>query len=143
MKTNPVQYIFANRGACMSPAKLAAQVAHAAVLSAFDSEPELVKQWMTSGHYTKIVLLAEDEQQLDNIQEYLKERGIDTYMVIDEGRTEVRPFTKTAMACGIVDKSDEKIQGIFGEFKTYKELPKPRLERTPCRCQRMGIKFRK
>lgn len=118
---NPVQYIFANRGAGMSPAKLAAQVAHAAVLSYTESKPALAEAWINGGHYTKIVLLAEDEQQLDNIREYLTERGIKTSMVIDEGRTEVRPFTKTALGCEIVDKNDPAIQPIFGEFKAYRE----------------------
>lgn len=154
-KINPVQYIFANRGAKMSPAKLAAQVAHASVLSFrhsyFDGSyeemyerPNLCKIWMDSGHYTKIVLLAEDEQQLDNINDYLQERGIATFMVIDEGRTEVRPFTKTALGCEIVDKNDERIQEIFREFKIYKEeKPTFKVDRTPCRCQRWGKKFRK
>jgi peptidyl-tRNA hydrolase len=124
----PTQYIFINRGANMSAAKMAAQASHASILSyiwSAESLPGLAKEWLNSGHYTKIILLAEDEQQLDNINDYLIERSFKTFMVIDEGRTEVRPFTKTALGVQLVDK--DEVQDIFGEFKVYKDLPKPRI----------------
>lgn len=126
----PVMYVFVNRGLGMSPGKLAAQVAHAAVeayrLSSVTPEgfdPKgLVKTWYHQGH-TKIVMLAEDTEQLHHIQQYLEQppRGYLTHMVIDEGRTEVAAFTPTALGIELVDKDDSKVLEHFGHFKTYRE----------------------
>lgn len=115
-------YIFANRGLGMSPGKLAAQVAHAAVEAYRLSEPKMVTAWYSGGHYTKLVMLAEDEMQLLNIQLYLEERGFKTSMIIDEGRTEIKPFTKTALGVAIVDKEDYHTADAFQGFKTYREV---------------------
>lgn len=114
-------YLFANRGLGMSPGKLAAQVAHAAVEAYRISGPLMVDAWYSGGHYTKLVMLAEDEIQLDNIQRYLEGRGFKTSMIIDEGRTEIKPFSKTALGVTIVDKLDEHVSDTFGSFQTYKE----------------------
>lgn len=121
----PVMYIFANRGLGMSPGKLAAQVAHAAVEAFQISETELhqedlVRAWYDQGH-TKLVMLAEDTEQLQWIERYLKERGYHMHLVIDEGRTEIRPFTPTALGVELVDKDDPKVAEHFGSFKTYRE----------------------
>lgn len=118
-------YIFANRGLGMSPGKLAAQVGHAAVEAFILSDPALIRAWRVAKHYPKLVMLAEDEQHISNIQDYLEERGFTTAMIIDEGRTEIRPFTKTALGVAIVDKDDPEVAATFGEFKVYKDLPRP------------------
>lgn len=135
---NPVQYIFLNRGLGMSTGKAAAQASHAAVLVAEDfyqrqraevSEDILpdwygrYREWMDSGHYTKLVMMAEDSVQMHTIKHYLEARDIKTYLVIDEGRTENTAFKPTALATEIVDKDDPRTEGIFGEFKLYREKP--------------------
>jgi peptidyl-tRNA hydrolase len=126
---DPCMYVFLNRGAGMTPGKLAAQASHAAVeayrdakLPAFgNKELELQKEWLKAGHYKKLTLLAEDEVHLLTIERYLQERGIRTYLIIDEGLTEVRAHTATALGVPLVDKDDPEIQAIFSTFKLYRE----------------------
>jgi PTH2 family peptidyl-tRNA hydrolase len=125
----PVMYIIANRGLGMSPGKLAAQVAHAAVEAYRISKPELLEAWYVGGHYTKIVLAAEDADQLAWIANYIEDRGFKTSFIIDEGRTEIKPFTPTAVGVEVVDKEDPHVAATFGEFRVYKE-PKPQRQKT-------------
>jgi PTH2 family peptidyl-tRNA hydrolase len=120
---NPVMYIFANRGLKMSPGKLAAQCCHAAIEAYIVSDDDMIRRWRHGGHYTKIILQAEDEQQMANIEQYLQERGFKTKQIIDEGRTEVRPFSRTALGVAIVDKDKPHVAESFSEFRTYKPLP--------------------
>lgn len=145
---NPVRYIFINRGLKMTPGKIAAQAAHAEMLAMedffrrhhndeariesgrlvidTDDEGRLYNEWIGSGHYTKLVMLAEDSEHLHTIERYLRERGYKTYLVIDEGRTEIARHSPTAMAVELVDKDEERVQQHFGEFRTYKEKkPEP------------------
>lgn len=117
----PVMYIFANRGLGMSPGKLAAQVAHAAVEAFTISETDLVEKWYNGNAYTKLVMLAEDEAHLFTIDRYIKDRGFDAKLIIDEGRTEIRPHTATALGVQIVDRDDPHVAATFGDFKTYRE----------------------
>jgi peptidyl-tRNA hydrolase len=134
---NPVMYIFLNKGLGMSTGKAAAQAAHAGCLviedfyrpSVGDGVPklavkpkeELYREWMDSGHYTKLTMEVEDSVMMHSIQQYLETRGYKTYLVIDEGRTENTAFKPTAMAVEIVDKDDPRTAGVFGEFKLYRD----------------------
>lgn len=117
-------YIFANRGLGMSPGKLAAQVAHGAVEAFLVSDPGLVAAWRLGGHYTKLVMLAEDTEQLQTIKTYIEARGFETQLIIDEGRTEIKAFSPTALGVEIVDKDDPHVAATFATFKTYRE-PSP------------------
>lgn len=117
-------YTFLNRGLGMSPGKLAAQASHAAVEAYRISSPKMVDAWYCGKHYTKLIMLAEDAEQLSTIQTYIEARGFRTSLIIDEGRTEIPPFSKTALGVEIVDKDDEHVLATFGEFQVYKELPK-------------------
>lgn len=128
---NPVMYLFLNKGLGMSTGKAAAQASHAAVLVAEDyyqyktvAENDLYREWMDSGHYTKLVMEIEDSVTMYSVQQYLGKRGYKTQMVIDEGRTENTAFKPTAMAVEVVDKDDPRTAGVFGEFKLYKEKSK-------------------
>jgi peptidyl-tRNA hydrolase len=127
----PVMYIVANKGLGMSPGKLAAQVAHAAVnayrlsntkLGTLDQEVKLRMNWFDTGH-TKIVLEARDTEHLLMVERYLNERGFLTTLIIDEGRTEIDPHTPTALGIQIVDKEDPDVQFAFADLRTYREGP--------------------
>lgn len=130
---NPVMYIVLNKGAKMSTGKAAAQAAHAAV-EAYIATPEsnTKRVWHRGGHYTKIVLEAVDAEQLKTFKSYLSDRGFDSVLIIDEGRTEIDAFTPTALGCCIVDKDNAHVQATFSTFKLYKD-PKPVVPKPPAR----------
>jgi PTH2 family peptidyl-tRNA hydrolase len=116
-------YLFLNRGLGMSVGKSAAQASHAAVEAYVISDPDMREQWHLGGHYAKIVLAVDDAEQLSTVQQYIEDRTFKTRLIIDEGRTEIPPFSKTALGVEIVDKADEHVLATFGEFKLY---PKPK-----------------
>lgn len=119
-----VQYIVANRGLGMSAGKLAAQVAHAAVkgvVMTLESDlPSPYDEWDKSGH-TKIVLQARDTEHLVAFREYAKSRGYNSWLVIDEGRTEVAPHSPTALGFPILDKADRDVAFTFSDLQTYRD----------------------
>lgn len=119
----PVMYLFMNRGLGMSKGKFGAQSGHAACKALRISEESMVDAWDVAHHETKLVMLAEDEMHLHTIQRYLEDREFKTALVVDEGRTEVRPFSATALGVEIVDKDDPHTAASFGDFRVYKDLP--------------------
>lgn len=119
----PIMYLFLNRDLGMSKGKACAQVAHAAVESYKISKREMIAAWELGGHMTKIVMLAENTDQLDSIGYYVQERGFKMKMIIDEGRTEIAPFSPTAIGVEIVDKDDPHTAATFESFKVYKDEP--------------------
>lgn len=118
-------YILMNPNLKMSPGKLAAQSAHAAVeafrLTGLYCNDEIIRAWYSGGHYKKIVLAADD---LQLALMYLTERGIRAIPIIDEGRTEFSAdLTLTAIGVPLVDKDDPHIADTFSAFKLYRERP--------------------
>lgn len=124
----PYMYIFLNQSLGMSTGKAAAQVAHAAVESYKISDPELIRAWELGGHMSKVTLLAEDSEAMATYERYINDRGFKTVQIIDEGRTEIAPMSRTALGVELVDKNDEHTALTFGEFKTYRDLPQPLTE---------------
>lgn len=116
----PVMYIFINRDLNMSPGKVGAQAAHAAVEAYRISKQSLIDAWYIGGHYTKLVMLAENAEGLMVTERYINERGFKTKLIIDEGRTEIAPFSATALGVEIVDKDDEHTAATFEGFSLYK-----------------------
>lgn len=114
-------YSFINRGLGMTPGKIAAQAQHAAVEAYRISDPNLLADWYLGGHYCKLVMIADDDVHLFTIQRYIEERGFKTKVIIDEGRTEIRPLSVTALGVEVVDRDDPHTAATFGEFKLYKE----------------------
>lgn len=122
----PAQYIIINKGAGMSPGKMAAQAAHAACegvrvsLETHDGK-RLHNLWHRGGHYMKLVMEVPDEQALTNAYHYIKERGFQAVMIVDEGHTEVDPLTATAIGVEIVDKDWPHAAETFSVFKLYRD----------------------
>lgn len=126
-----VQYIVANKALGMSAGKLAAQVAHASVKGfqmtlAFD-EGIIVGEWDKTGH-TKIVLEARDTEHLVAFRDFAKSRGYESWLVIDEGRTEVAPHSPTALGFPILDKADRDVAHTFADLRTYRDSVRVVLE---------------
>lgn len=114
-------YSFINRGLGMTPGKIAAQAQHAAVEAFRISDPAMLDAWYLGGHYCKLVMIADDDFHLLTIQKYIEERGFKTKLIIDEGRTEIRPLSMTALGVEVVDRDDPHTAATFGEFKLYRE----------------------
>ncbi len=117
-KTEPVMYIFMNKGLGLSPGKLASQVAHAAVKASDMSDKKLRDDWNKFGFYTKLIMEARNEEHLKTIQKYLEDREIKTAMIIDEGRTEIDAHQATALGVEVIDKNEKG--EIFKAFQLYK-----------------------
>lgn len=126
-----VQYIVANKGLGMSAGKLAAQVAHASVkgfqMTLEQDEGIEVAEWDKTGH-TKIVLEARDTDHLLSFREFAKSRGYGSWLVIDEGRTEVAPHSPTALGFPILDKADRDVAHTFADLRSYRDKVKVSLE---------------
>lgn len=118
---NATMYIFVNSDAGMSRGKLAAQASHAAVEAFLLSRADLVREWRNGGHYKKLVMDGGDAFQLGVIERYLNDRHFKTALIIDEGRTEINPFTVTALGVEIVDKDDQHTAATFESFKTLRD----------------------
>lgn len=127
-RENPVIYIFLNKSLGMSVGKAAAQSAHAAVFAAAESDESKQQLWRINPHKTIIVLEARDEEHIRNISTYLKQRGFDTNMIIDEGVNEIDPHTITALSTGILDKDNEQVKLSFSTFNLYRDTVKVTLE---------------
>ncbi len=86
----------------MSKGKLAAQVAHASLMSYFEAEkmdPEIAKKWLETGE-KKIVLKLDGEEALKRLYEAFKYKKIPAALVSDAGLTELPPGTITALGVG-------------------------------------------
>lgn len=129
----PALYLFVNKGLGMSGGKIGAQVAqatfgifnHLSLLynEEFDAASKLLMTWWEGpGHHHAVyVMEARDSEHLYSIERYLQSRGFKTYMMIDEGMTEIKPITPTVLAVEIVDKDDEHVAATFSVFKLYND----------------------
>jgi PTH2 family peptidyl-tRNA hydrolase len=122
----PAQYIIVNKGAGMSPGKMAAQAAHAAVegvrvTQETETGQKLLNLWNRGGHYMKLVMEVPDEERLRNAYHYITERGFKAVMIVDEGHTEVDPLTATAIGVEIVDKDWPHAAETFSVFRLYRD----------------------
>ncbi|MEM0149233.1 MAG: peptidyl-tRNA hydrolase Pth2 [Candidatus Micrarchaeaceae archaeon] len=86
----------------MGKGKMAAQVAHASLMSYFEAEKAdkaIAKEWLDTGE-KKIVLKAESEDILKRLHDAFKYKGVPCALVSDAGLTELPPGTKTALGIG-------------------------------------------
>ncbi|ASI13456.1 peptidyl-tRNA hydrolase [Candidatus Mancarchaeum acidiphilum] len=86
----------------MSKGKIAAQAAHASLMSYFEAvrqDDKIAKEWLDEGE-KKIVLKVNDETSLIKLYEAFKFKRIPCALVHDAGLTEVPPNSKTALGIG-------------------------------------------
>jgi len=86
----------------LSPGKLAAQVAHAAVACALEARKDKLKwfnKWQSEGG-KKAVVKVEGVDDFYPLKEKAERLGIVTYIVVDAGHTEIPAGTKTALGVG-------------------------------------------
>ncbi|MEM3841507.1 MAG: peptidyl-tRNA hydrolase Pth2 [Candidatus Micrarchaeaceae archaeon] len=86
----------------MGKGKLAAQVAHASLMSYFESEkasPDTAKKWIDSGE-KKIVLKVDNEDDLIKLFKAFQFKKVPCALVSDAGLTQIPPGSKTALGIG-------------------------------------------
>ena len=108
------QVIVVNKSLGMSQGKLAAQVAHASILSMFEAPEGIVCGWLDNS-YPKIVLQVETTQDLFDLQEKANELKLPSALVIDEGRTELSNGSITCLGIGPATK--ELIDEVTGKLR--------------------------
>lgn len=107
------QVIVVNKNAKMSKGKLAAQVAHASVLSMLESNEAIVAGWLDNS-FPKIVLKVDSASDLLTLKSKCEEEKVPCAIVIDEGRTELSNGTITCL--GIGPSTNASIDAITGEL---------------------------
>lgn len=110
------QVILVRKDLKLSPGKLAAQVAHAAVQCAMKTDSTLIRDWHSRGA-KKVVLKVKDEAELHKFEQSAKEAGLKTALISDAGLTEVKPGTETCL--GIGPDKEEKIDELTGKLEMY------------------------
>lgn len=98
----PKQVIVLRKDLKMSKGKAAAQASHAAVASAIRSKSEKRNDfdlWWRTGQ-KKVVLAAESESELLEVEARLKKTGVVVVKIDDAGRTQLPPNTTTALGIG-------------------------------------------
>lgn len=100
----------------LSPGKLAAQVAHAAVICALDTKKKNSKwfnKWQNEGG-KKAVVKVESEQDFYPLKEKAKNLKIIAHIITDAGHTEIPEGTITVL--GIGPAPDNIIDQVTGDL---------------------------
>jgi PTH2 family peptidyl-tRNA hydrolase len=85
-----------------SPGKMAAQVAHAAVMASLEARAKTAKwfsEWIREGQ-KKVVVRAESLGELKELEAAARRLKLSTAMVEDAGMTELPPGTVTCLGVG-------------------------------------------
>lgn len=96
------QVIIVRKDIKMQTGKLAAQVAHASLMSYLETDKKdkkIAKEWIDTGE-KKIVLKVENEEALRKLYEAFKYKQIPCALVSDAGLTQLPPGTVTALGIG-------------------------------------------
>ncbi|HXY59383.1 MAG TPA: aminoacyl-tRNA hydrolase [Methylocystis sp.] len=93
------QVIIINRSLALPPGKMAAQAAHASVAAFLMAGQADKAAWLHEG-MPKIVLDAENREQIDSLFQLAQEAGLPAYLVKDAGRTVVAAGTVTCLGIG-------------------------------------------
>jgi PTH2 family peptidyl-tRNA hydrolase len=117
------QTIVLRRDLGMGRGKAAAQAAHAsceAVFKILESRDrrwlEWLEAWRASGQ-EKVVLRVNSESELLEVYRRALELGLPASLVVDAGRTQLPPGTKTAVAIG--PAPEELVDRVTGHLKLY------------------------
>lgn len=105
------QVIVVNEALRLPRGKLSAQVAHASVSALFGAAHDDLRTWLEEG-MPKVVLRAEDEAQLLELERQATEAQLPAVLIRDAGRTVVAPGTVTCL--GIGPAADAAIDALTG-----------------------------
>ncbi|ACV12823.1 Aminoacyl-tRNA hydrolase [Halorhabdus utahensis DSM 12940] len=110
------QAIVARADLNMGEGKLAAQVAHAALMAYEDADSRTQSAWKGSGQ-KKIVLQADGEATLFKLADKAEREGLAHAIVRDAGHTELEPGTVSALAVGPAD--EDAVDRVTGDLSLY------------------------
>ena len=98
----------------MGKGKIAAQCCHAAIGAYKQADKEKVRKWENEA-YAKVVLKAPTLQDLYNLREIARAKGVAYYLVTDAGRTQLPKSTVTVLGLG--PDEDDVLDEITGDLK--------------------------
>ncbi len=117
------QTIVLRRDLKMGRGKAAAQAAHASCEAVFliiyskkREWMEWMEKWRLSGQ-EKVVLRVDSEEELVEVYNKAKAAGLPSSLIIDAGRTQLPPGTKTAVAVG--PAPEHLVDRVTGGLKLY------------------------
>lgn len=108
--------IVVRRDLKLSPGKMAAQVAHAAVDCALRAKADAeraFKKWKSEGQ-KKVVVRVDSERDLHEVRMAAESKGLMTSLISDAGLTEVPPGTVTVL--GVGPASNAQIDAVTGRL---------------------------
>ena len=108
------QVIIVNESLKLPKGKLAAQVTHAAVQGFINASTGAKSRWLKAG-MPKVVLRAESENELFELESRASSDGLPVALIRDAGHTVVKPGTVTCLAIGPAE--DEAIDNITDTMK--------------------------
>ncbi|MCX6709934.1 MAG: peptidyl-tRNA hydrolase Pth2 [Candidatus Woesearchaeota archaeon] len=97
----------------MPKGKLAAQVSHASLDAALNTDKRILENWHSNGG-KKVILKVETEKELLRYFQMAKDEGLVAVLIIDAGRTFLQPGTKSCV--GIGPALSSKIDTITGHL---------------------------
>ena len=112
-----VIYLIVRTDLKMGKGKIAAQCGHAIqylTISNLASNSSIFNKYLRFGG-AKICLKVNSEVEMDNIMGYCNDNNIVYYQVIDAGRTQVAPNSKTVLGIGPILKSE--VPSIISDLK--------------------------
>jgi len=86
----------------MGKGKMCAQSGHAALgagLMVYRNDPALFEQWSVNGE-AKVVLKVNSREQIYSLKQEAEKAGLASYLVVDQGRTQIAPNSETVLAIG-------------------------------------------
>jgi PTH2 family peptidyl-tRNA hydrolase len=94
--------------------KLAAQVAHASLGAAMLSPESVLHSWKDDGA-KKVVLKADGEKEVRELERLAKKEGLPCFIVRDAGKTQLKSGTVTALGIGPAKEHDVDV--VTGKLK--------------------------
>ena len=110
------QAIVARADLGMGEPKLAAQVAHASLQAYEEADGPAKREWKGGGQ-KKIVLQANSESDLFELNEKARLAGLPHALVRDAGHTQLEPGTATTVAVG--PASEKAVDEVTGDLSLY------------------------
>ena len=112
-KPNYTMYLFINKKYKMKKDELTKKIADGACFGVLNTDAEVIKQWINNG-FNKIILKADDDYHIKDIQHTLIKYGIKSYIITDKNSG-----VNIALGVQIIDKN--KYIEYFNRFETKKK----------------------